>query len=116
MRFFPELVEMPEGLDEGVLHGLFGVLDVPEDSECHAKDAALMPPNEKLKGPSVASQNAFHQNKVAFRTFTLRDLGWFDHIGELRYFFRTIGLPYRGERFKAPAASLRSTLIDCPLR
>src|SRR5258708_3711678 len=80
---------MPEGLDEGVLHRFFCVLDVSENSEGHAKDAALMPPNEKLKGPSVASQNAFDQNEVAFRTFTFRYIGWFDHIGG----HRRIALP-----------------------
>src|SRR5260370_17737546 len=41
-RFFSELVEMPESLDEGVLHRFFGVLDVSENSERHTEDAAFI--------------------------------------------------------------------------
>ena len=55
---------MPECLDEGILHGFFGVLDVSENSEGHTKDAALMPSNERLEGPPVASQHAIHKEKI----------------------------------------------------
>src|SRR6266851_9462098 len=106
---------MSEGLDEGVLHRFFCVLDVSENSEGHAKNATLMPSNERLEGPPVASQNAFDQNEVALRTFTFRDLGWFDHIGGHRpmpYQSRFMGLPIRGKRFKPCARRPRSTLID----
>jgi hypothetical protein len=55
---------MPEGLDEGVLHRFFGVFDIPENSECHAKNATLAPSHERLEGPPVASQHTIHKEEI----------------------------------------------------
>src|SRR5260370_20421893 len=88
-RLLAELIEMPEGLDERVLHGFFGVLDVSENSQRYTKDAPLMPSNKRLETPPFASQHAFHEEKIVL----VRDVGFgslvFLHCHNMRQVLRS---------------------------
>src|SRR5258707_10908198 len=53
-----------KALDERVLHRIFGILDISENSQGHTKDAALIPSYKGLESPPVASQYPLYEEEI----------------------------------------------------
>jgi hypothetical protein len=58
---------MVEGLDERVLHSLFGVFRISQDGYGYAKDAAFMLAHESFEGPAVSREHTINQEEIILR-------------------------------------------------
>jgi len=82
--FAAELTDMPEGLNECVLHGFFGVFRITKDCDRDAKDPALVLPHQRFERTAVTGEYAFNEEEIVFRTISLCHPVRFKHINDRR--------------------------------